>query len=258
LSDPEAARVLLAEEHNLALRGSFARAMADGTWPKGLKRLWPIQYPELAKQSVVFVGINPSEGTVVPRVRDPRQLKDPRLAASVALRDRESFGLEVGIPCHRYFRLLDELSPPGWAHVDLFPVRERKQERLRAILSLGGDLHPIAKEWLALTMSFLIALKPRLVVVVNALAARLVEHHARAAWSLQFVEDGGWYAGTLPGVGVVPFLFSGMVTGQRALDRYSRDRLRWHISRALRVRDGERISGGVNRIANDCSPDPSS
>src|SRR5580658_8494260 len=109
LNDPVTARFVLSEAHNLALRRSFARAIVEGTWPKGLKRLWPIQYPTLAAQSVVFVGINPSEGTAVPAVRDPRQLKDARQAASVARKDRESFGLDVGIRSHRYFRPFKEL-----------------------------------------------------------------------------------------------------------------------------------------------------
>lgn len=70
--------------------------------------------------------------------------------------------------------------------------------------------------------------KPKAVVVINALASRLYKKRR----PLQFDSARGHYLDNIGERGVPVFL-SGMLTGGRALDVFSRERLYWHIAQAL-------------------------
>jgi hypothetical protein len=72
--------------------------------------------------------------------------------------------------------------------------------------------------------------QPRGIVVVNAQASVLYKSNNHLA----FDEHRGYYPQKLAGRNVPVFL-SGMLTGQRALDRFSFERLRWHIAKSLRT-----------------------
>lgn len=137
-------------------------------------------------------------------------------------------------PARRTLRPLQRVAPGGWCHIDLFPAREKNQDALKTALTLDNRArwHRLAREWFEIGVELLAALQPRVVVVVNAFASDLLHDEASRRWSLEWNSAGGRHEGTLPH-GTVPFFFSGMLTGGHALDRYSRQRLEWHIERAL-------------------------
>lgn len=156
---------------------------------------------------------------------------------------------------HPYFKkakeIADKLKLP-FGHHDLFPIRESDQKVIEQMFDgENGPLVPkkeyvsfvnAALKWSAATI---IAAKPKMIVVINTFASRLF-FDARI--------DGNPMLGFKPANGelwseelgadfirinnqVVPILFSGMLSGQRALDRYSEFRLCWHIQHILSHQD---------------------
>ncbi len=76
------------------------------------------------------------------------------------------------------------------------------------------------------------ACQPRMVAVVNAFASKI----AKSEFSLEELDDDGLLWGIVGGKSV-PFFLSGMLTGGRALDCGSRDRLVWHMRKAKQLLD---------------------
>jgi hypothetical protein len=69
------------------------------------------------------------------------------------------------------------------------------------------------------------------VLVANAFAAKIVKMQL----GLSKVDEDGLYWWPI-GEQQVPIFFSGMLSGQRALDVHSRERLVWHMKLALRIK----------------------
>lgn len=221
---------------NRRIRDSYRRLMRAGRWPEGLKTEWPIQYSWLPRRTVVFVGINPSEARSFP-FASVRDLSDRRVLRAVLDHDRACLGRTAGKEAYAYYQPFSQLAPDAWAHVDLLPVREKSQTRMRSVLGLERkkrvERHPAVATWLELAFEIIEQLEPRAIVVVNAFASELVNEHAASRWSLKWDELRGWRHAKVAGR-IVPVLFSGMITGQRALDRHSRERLAWQVKQACR------------------------
>ena len=74
---------------------------------------------------------------------------------------------------------------------------------------------------------------PKVIVIINAFASELVREYFKS--DLSFDEAQGFHYMTLSTGAKVPILFSSMLTGQRALDRWSYERLVWHIQQAVKL-----------------------
>lgn len=189
--------------------------------------------------ALLFVGINPSftKGDAVPGI--------DKYNPTYSLDNLE----------HPYFKkakeIADKLKLP-FGHHDLFPIRESDQKVIEQMFD--GENGPLVpkKEYvyyvdaaLKWSMATIIEAKPKMIVVINTFASRLF-FDARI--------DGNPLLGFKPANGelwseelgadfvrindqVVPILFSGMLSGQRALDRYSEFRLFWHIHHILSHKD---------------------
>ena len=186
--------------------------------------------------ALLFIGINPSftEGDAVPG--------DEKYSPTYSLENLE----------HPYYKKIknvtvDEIHLP-FGHHDLFPIRERNQKVIERMFDgENGPLVPkkayvsFVNEALKWSAATIIKAKPKMIVVINTFASRLF-FDARI--------DGNTLLGFKPANGelwseelgadfvrindqVVPILFSGMLSGQRALDRYSEFRLFWHIRHIL-------------------------
>ena len=131
-----------------------------------------------------------------------------------------------------YFRPLQEFAREAGArsngHIDMFLVRHTTQADVRA--AYGERFHeltPIAKEQFELFRHTLKAVAPKTVVIVNAGAS----HLARDGLGLTTEDRGRTYLWReLPGV---PFFLSGVLSGRRALDVFSRARLAADVRQAL-------------------------
>lgn len=133
-----------------------------------------------------------------------------------------------------------------WDHFDLLPIRHTNQRNIERDVVFrhpsitNGYLHNVSKVILE-------NIKPKAVIVVNATARLLLgkdqNEHAEQeqdkkiwmGYQFKFCEkDGACYIKNSAALKDVPFFFSGMLTGRRALDNGSYERLKWHIAKVVK------------------------
>lgn len=117
-----------------------------------------------------------------------------------------------------------------WNHIDLFYLRETSQEKLRRSIFLKTRvLNKFGRDQMDITRNILERITPKAIVVVNALASNIFKEE----YKLKFDQYHGCYFTRISGRNVPTFL-SSMLSGQRALDIFSRERLGWHIRKVLK------------------------
>lgn len=228
---------------NAGLRELWKQVLAAGTWPRAIgSPLWPAQYPAQHEAAPLFVGMNPSytsknEGLL--RVRAPYKADLDTESRILSVMDHESAALgRNGQRMYPYFKKFSEvIGSAKWNHVDLIAVRHRNQNELKGALGITDDGcvdDKFTSAQLDLALQIIDALSPRVVIVVNALASTVLCRQLRldSSWD----PDAGFFRHRVGGR-ATPWLLSGMLTGQRALDNHSLKRLAWHVGRALREPD---------------------
>ncbi len=151
---------------------------------------------------------------------------------------------------HRYFKKFKEQTDSkklkhykklSWSHLDLLFLREREQKKINLFENERyGDLEFIWEQ-LQVSKAILEQLSPKIIVVNNTKARQYLgkdkdhgkERNIWLGYNFEWVEEWGTYIITnedskLKGA---PVFFSGMFTGQRALDNGSFERLTWQIQR---------------------------
>ncbi len=120
---------------------------------------------------------------------------------------------------------------PPLAHHDLLFVRETSQEKVK---ELNKNFKSFFDNQLIISKEIIQASEPKIIVVINAGARKLFEDLFKGSQcSPPFDESLGVYMYII-GDKKTPVLFSGMLSGQRALDIGSRESLKWHIRHILR------------------------
>ena len=166
--------------------------------------------------SLLFVGLNPSFDEKTPSIG-------------------HFYELDQRVNGHAYFSKFPELSEHcklSWSHLDLLFFRETNQRHCKELMKnqKGGQQFLLAQ--LKLSKEILIASKPKIIVVCNALSGELM-----GRWKDKKKEHGVWMdldfqmdktIGT-PRWEDIPVFFTSMLAGQRALDKGSFERLKWHL-----------------------------
>jgi len=169
----------------------------------------------VAKNALLFVGINPSL-----RKRDKKTRGERKFYTR---NDIE------GDPYFNKFIELEEKTKLHWTHIDLLFIRETKQESVEKMWDVS-----ISREFLMAQLSIskrIIELaEPKIIVVSNAFARDLLGEKGKL-FEFDFDNTLGTHKivkhETLSGI---PVFFTSMLTGQRALDKGSFERLAWHIN----------------------------
>lgn len=170
--------------------------------------------------SLLFVGINPSYSEA----------------------DKDLIYYDGTEGSHPYFKRFKELAKSAnipWSHLDMLFVRETEQKALDKLLQKDKGVDFVWQQ-LQLAQRLLDAAQPAAIVVCNTKARQFLGldkgEDGSNAWLDLKARTGGmaWddTLGTYRYRGV-PTFFSGMLTGQRALDKGSFERLEWHLRRAL-------------------------
>jgi hypothetical protein len=119
----------------------------------------------------------------------------------------------------------------NFEHLDLLPVRHTSQtEVVESFWGRQGDPLEITKECLEIFKETLLRINPKTIVVANAGAANKIIK----LLDLQHQDNKRsyrWASGT--SMSQTPFFLSGMLSGQRALDNFSKDRLIADVRSAL-------------------------
>ena len=202
--------------------------------------LLPLLYPSLKEDAILFVGLNPSfsqrgyssllRGTAFSNLEP---------AAFYHWRNRESFDLaialaieQIGKNSYPYFNKFKDIAAHAnleWEHIDLFFYRETSQTQFKRRIYSGSHLTDFGQNQLELSKMLILESKPRVIVVANAFASSLFQKQFS---DVKFDEKHGYHRVSLEGRSV-PTFFASMLTGQRAMDVYSYQRLRWHIKQAV-------------------------
>lgn len=204
--------------------------------------LSPLLYKTLKENCLLFIGLNPSfslkgfksflkEETVYNNLGSEKILSMHKF---VNLKENKDHIIKMQyIAVHeykKYFGKFIEISKYiklPWEHIDLFYKRETSGQKIKKEYYPKKKLTNCAKEQFQITMEIIEGLKPKVIVVVNALASDIIKKQIDSL--ISFREDYGIHIITM-GQDKYPIFFSGMLTGQHALDTGSYERLRWHIN----------------------------
>ena len=201
--------------------------------------LVPLIYPPIKRDALLFVGMNPSFS----QKRFQEILKDTPhsridLAEFYHWRNRAGFDLEKAqaieaiakskYPFFAQFKRIAEYASADWEHIDLFFYRHTNQNDFKRMVYTGNSLNEFGSSQLELSKELLIEARPQAIVVANASASDVF----RAKLGTRFDDKLGYDTIYLNGH-VVPVFLASMLTGQRPMDVYSRERLCWHVKIVL-------------------------
>jgi len=133
---------------------------------------------------------------------------------------------------HKYFKKFIDVSKDAdmpWSHIDLLFLRETDQKNVKQLMrdKIG---HEFYMKQLAISKEIIELAKPQLIVINNTFARELFQ------FKTVFDEQIGTHRifGNIALEGT-PVFFTSMLTGQRALDLGSYERLKWHIKQVKSI-----------------------
>jgi hypothetical protein len=216
-------------------------------WQKGIDNnsidsdLAPVQYYNFNGNGLLFIGVNPSFS-----LKGLRQLvqgtkyekwSDDKVKSIFLFKNFQDFKSDMkylenrALEKYSYFSKFDHISSEvneSWDHIDLFFERITSQSKLaKKYLDKKYALKDFAQKQFDLSLSLIEKIKPKLIIVVNALASHIIKQQFFPDF-IELNEHGFNYFQDK-----YPIIFSGMLTGQRALDNHSLDRLVWHVKYIL-------------------------
>jgi len=106
-----------------------------------------------------------------------------------------------------------------YEYIDLFFMRDTKQKKIENLYKNGDEC---VKLQIELSKRLLQLLQPNIILVANAFASKVFSENYHLIW-----DDA---IGTYRLDSCTPVFLSSMLTGQRALDRGSFERLKWHLN----------------------------
>ncbi|MGL5276637.1 hypothetical protein [Myroides sp.] len=204
-----------------------------------LSRGFAFQYDEdEADCELLFLGMNPSFGH---HQEEEIQVWDRPMVAS-----KDYFQPFIGI---EKSLKEDYRKDVKWTHFDLFVFRETKQAKIKSEIMKNEEGRVFLFKQLEITKSRLLKTKPKVIVASNALI-RTFFGMKRKIDKKTNLEVGVWLGDWLKcefdkvlGTYVVSepvelkgtrIFFTSMLSGQRALDLGTRERLTWHIAQVLK------------------------
>jgi len=212
-----------------------------------LTKHWPILYGDFASNPLLFVGMNPSfseikteemKQTLVWEDTDPTEEKKK----IIQRQHLEAIGRGKSDP-YQYFRpIIDIAETVGygekWEHLDLFVARDKNQKRFSEKLGISLNDKYVKSEFgqkqVEIAFDIMNEIKPVAIVIVNAFACNIIRNNQKFPQiSNREFEKYGYHHVILNNI-KTPIFFSGMLSGQRALDNGSKERLKWHIKMALK------------------------
>ncbi len=193
-----------------------------------LSRNYLFQFDEIETPDIVFMGINPSYSGVV----DDSKTYSVKNLKPAYLKPFANIQTEVSMKLGR---------DVTWTHLDCFVFRETAQSIITDDLFKDIEGRQFLKDQLELSKRLLEHYHPKVIVVSNALARQLIRKETMIpefedfGYSIEFLDEIGTDMIIEDGVlNRTSVFFTSMLSGQRALDIGSRERLIWHIAEVLK------------------------
>ena len=190
----------------------------------------PLTIEKIPDAEIIFIGLNPS---LTEEDRN-RLLKESNLSLEFYNLNHDSDDN------HRYFKKFHVISKEtklSWGHYDLLFIRETNQNKVKELFKTQEGLQFLYKQLMVskLVLNELMESgEPKIFVVNNTLAREFLGKDRPKVYAknqehwLNYKFDWDEKLGTYKCKNC-PFFFSSMLTGQRALDRGSFERLIWQI-----------------------------
>ena len=221
------------------------------------KNIPPLSVSSVPDDSIIFIGINPSLSDSDRKILEKQETKKNDVGFYEL--PSEDKGDDNDEKQHRYFKKFYEINkrlkiPIG--HIDLLYIRETQQNNVKALLKKENGIAFIFEQ-LQVTrkvMDEIIAKSnPKAFVVNNTLARDFLgrfknegrygddKHYPKVENKIHWMNycfdwdnDLGTYVLETKEGRRIPFFFTSMLTGQRALDNGSFDRLIWHLDYVIK------------------------
>lgn len=176
---------------------------------------------DIIKNAILFIGINPS-------------LSPQKEGNRIFYSNSQEYDEKT----HPYFKKFIEIHKETglpWTHLDLFYIRNSNQKDIETLFekSVTKDF---AKEQYLISKEIIELARPRVIVVNNAYARKWLtdKQTNNDCFKCKFDNEIGTYRiQDNPILVNTPIFFTSMLTGQRALDLGSYERLKWHIKFVL-------------------------
>lgn len=205
----------------------------------------PLFYDEFRKGGLLFVGFNPSfsvrgfktilKNTEYANLDPSTFFKWSNVSSNLKLID-DCIKMEnyAYAKYPQYFGRPIEIAKKvglDWQHIDIFLYKETEQNSFSARIKNGALFNDFGMAQIILFEEILEKIKPLCIVVTNAYGSELLRNHIKD--DLEWDAARGFHWFTKSGK-KIPMFFSSMLSGQRALDRWSYERLAWHIGQAVK------------------------
>ncbi len=198
------------------------------------KRMPLIYSDEMKQNALLFVGMNPSfsikgyssilRGTPYEQIHDLESyfsFENYRTEKLPAFSEIHKISKEK----YQYFNKFKELSKYldcEWEHIDLLYMRDTNQ---KSVEKLFVEKKSFINHQIQITLTLIKYLTPRIIVVENAFVSKILKTELDLKWNNEI--------GTYLSNDRIPVFLSGMLTGGRALDLGSFERLKWHLKFVL-------------------------
>lgn len=170
---------------------------------------------------LLFVGINPSEVNSIQEHQEKD--KNGNIVYSKEFSDE-----------YHYFKKYKEIAKEvemEWAYADYCYVIETTQSSVVEKYIENSELKEFVAEQYAIAKDIIKEVAPKLIVVCNAKASELIKEDLIKKEGGLFDNAIGTYR--LNDKNQTPIIFSSMLTGQRAMDVHSYERMLWQIKLIL-------------------------
>ena len=195
----------------------------------------PLLPKSVNKNTLLFIGTNPSF----------------RKEAEMPKNEIEFYEIDKNKKQIQYYEKFKDIARfcnagNNWSHLDLLFIRETKQGEIRKLTYTDQGID-FFKEQLDISFDIIEKAIPKILIVSNALAAEFFgkkkAKHSKLVkiwkgFDLDFNKNFNNKIGTyeiLINGKHIPIIFSGMLSGQRALDIGSFERLKWQIKYILKT-----------------------
>lgn len=204
--------------------------------------LLPLYYPELKRNCPLFIGMNPSFSSKgFKQILKEAKYEDLNVEEYFKWNNRNDrhIAIELSeiaknrIPFFTRFKnIAEDLGDEkNWEHIDLFHYRHTNQNEFKKKIFQNEstqELNSFGLKQIEIFKEMFSYINPIVVIVANAQASNIFEK----TYPLKFSNDRGHHIIEMNGKHIPVFLCS-MLSGQRALDNYSYQRLKWHIKFSL-------------------------
>lgn len=215
---------------------------------QSISKLMPMIYNEPNKNTILFIGINPSfsekgfssilKGTEYEYVLndlngfysyeeniDNRKIIKMK---SIEEKAREKYNY---FNKFRYIAKEIKDFDSKWDHIDLLQIRNNYQKEIESLLRQDSEF---IKKQILLSIELIDYIRPKVIVVENAFVRKILTKEDKNYVNIKPIVNGK----IDPVIGTnlynnIPIFFTSMLSGRRALDTGSYERLKWHIKFVL-------------------------